>query len=74
VGGAGSGRGHGGGRAPSVAAATKATSSSLGGASDPVPIKSKFTQNMGQQLGAANQGMFPMMNPNMWNMPMSKWQ
>jgi hypothetical protein len=28
---------------------------------------------MVQQMGAAGQGMFPMMQPNMWNMPMSQW-
>jgi hypothetical protein len=27
---------------------------------------------MMQQLGAG-QGMFPMLQPNMWNMPMSQW-
>jgi hypothetical protein len=70
----GGGRGQGGGRAPSVAAVlTKAASSSLGGAADLVPIKTEFLQNMVQNLGATGQGMFPMMNPNMWNMPMSQW-
>jgi hypothetical protein len=28
---------------------------------------------MMQQMGAAGQGMFPMMQPNMWNMPMTQW-
>jgi hypothetical protein len=55
-----------------VAAATN--SSSLGGASDPVLIKSEFPQGLGQQMGAASQGIFPMMNPNMWNVPMNQWQ
>jgi hypothetical protein len=28
---------------------------------------------MMQQMGAARQGMFPMLQPHMWNMPMSQW-
>jgi hypothetical protein len=44
----------------------------LGAAKEPVGVKSEFPPQMMQQLGAG-QGMFPMLQPNMWNMPMSQW-
>ncbi|KAM0835336.1 hypothetical protein ACQ4PT_062996 [Festuca glaucescens] len=73
-GGAGGGRGPGGGRAPPVAAVTaKSAATYLGAAPDPVTVKNEFPQHMMQQMGTAGQGMFPMMQPNMWNMPMSQW-
>jgi hypothetical protein len=28
---------------------------------------------MMQQMGAAGQGMFPVMQPNMWNLAMNQW-
>jgi hypothetical protein len=33
-----------------------------------------YVANMMQQMGGGPQGMFPMMNPTMWNMPMGQWQ
>jgi hypothetical protein len=37
------------------------------------PIK-PYVANMMQQMGGGPQGMFPMMNPALWNMPMEQWQ
>jgi hypothetical protein len=72
-GGAGGGRGSSAGRAsPAAAATTKTAASSFGAALDPVIVKNEFPQPMMQQMGTAGQGMFPMMQPNMWNMPMSQ--
>jgi hypothetical protein len=70
-GGVGAGRGSGGGRAPPAATATTSAATSLGAANEPVGVKSEFPPPMMQQLGAG-QGMFPMMQPNMWNMPMNQ--
>jgi hypothetical protein len=38
-----------------------------------VPVKTEFPQSLMQQMGAGGQGMFPMMQPSMWNMPMTQW-
>jgi hypothetical protein len=51
----------------------KAAATSLGAAPDPVIVKSEFPQPMMQQMGTAGQGMFPMMQPHMWNMSMGPW-
>jgi hypothetical protein len=56
-----------------AAATTRSVATSLGAAPDPVTVKTEFPQNMVQLMGAVGQGMFPMMQPNMWNMPMSQW-
>jgi hypothetical protein len=32
-----------------------------------------FNNSMMQQMSAASQGMFPMMNPALWNIPMGQW-
>jgi hypothetical protein len=71
-GGTGTGRGPGGGRAPPAVAATTSAAASLCAANEPAGVKSEFPPPMMQQLGAG-QGMFPMLQPNMWNMPMSQW-
>jgi hypothetical protein len=71
--GAGGGRGVGGGRAPQAAATTtKSVATSLC-AQERVVVKSEFPEPMMQHMGVDGQGMFPMMQPHMWNMPMSKW-
>jgi hypothetical protein len=71
-GGAGGGHGPGGGRAPPAVAVAASAATSLGAAPDPVGVKSEFPQPMMQQMGSG-QGMFPMLQPNMWNMSMSQW-
>jgi hypothetical protein len=42
-----------------------------------VPIqlgaRGNFNNSMMQQMSAASQGMFPMMNPALWNIPMGQW-
>ncbi|KAK1681980.1 hypothetical protein QYE76_042828 [Lolium multiflorum] len=70
--GGGTGRGSGGGRAPPAAAATSSAAPSAGAVKEPVVVKSEFPPQMMQQLGAG-QGMFPMLQPHMWNMPMNQW-
>jgi hypothetical protein len=54
-------------------AASRSSATPLGAPSDQAVLKSKFPQAMMHQLGAAGQGMFPMMQPNMWNLPMNQW-
>jgi hypothetical protein len=39
-----------------------------------VPSIKPFVSNMMQQMGGAPPGMFPMMNPALWNLPMGQWQ
>ncbi|KAM0880628.1 hypothetical protein ACQ4PT_033462 [Festuca glaucescens] len=46
---------------------------SQGTSAEQAVVKTEFPQAMIQQLGAAAPGMFPMMQPNMWNVPMSQW-
>lgn len=70
--GGGTGRGTGGGRAPPAAAATSSAAPPLGAAKEPVGVKSEFLPQMMQQMGAG-QGMFPMLQPNMWNLLMNQW-
>jgi hypothetical protein len=38
------------------------------------PSIEPFVSNMMQQMGGGPPGMFPMMNPALWNMPMGQWQ
>jgi hypothetical protein len=42
-------------------------------AQERVVVKSEFPEPMMQHMGVDGQGMFPMMQPHMWNMPMSQW-
>jgi hypothetical protein len=74
-GGVGGGRGAGGGRVPPVAPAVGVIPAAplQGVSADLATIKNEFPQAMMQQLGAAAPGMFPMMQPDMWIVPMSQW-
>ncbi|KAM0880457.1 hypothetical protein ACQ4PT_033564 [Festuca glaucescens] len=78
-GGGGGGRGGGGRGLPVVKSDAGASAGVLplnptqGTSTDQAAINAEFPQAMMQQMGAAAPGMFPMMQPNMWNVPMSQW-
>jgi hypothetical protein len=57
----------------SAAAGAMPQSQAQGAATDLPAVNADFSQGMVQQLGAAAPGMFPMMQPSRWNIPMSQW-
>jgi hypothetical protein len=57
----------------SGAAQLQQQSSTVQEASIQLGAAGNFNSNMMQQMGVASQGMFPVMNSAMWNIPIGLW-